>query len=188
MPVGVTIFTVQRPTNPNSAASDRRHQRLRFPEGEQLCASRFRSAKNIAALKHEQRCRHSVDLRQRQLRPLASDFKKIVDHCRDESRGKRFVELLLAGRNDYFVLKPKTPASTRRRSTCCSRTWREGFDHHRHSGNTASCSPANDAYERDYKIFVPSDCTASNTEEQTSTRSTDADRAEGGRENAKEWI
>src|SRR5688572_11656234 len=36
-----------------------------------------------------------------------SDFKKIVAHCREESRGKPFVELLLPDEDDYFVLKPK---------------------------------------------------------------------------------
>jgi nicotinamidase-related amidase len=96
-----------------------------------------------------------------------SDFKKIVAHCRDESRGKPFVELLLPDEDDYFVLKPKN-------SGFYSTTLDLLLTHlgAKHliltgiQGNNCVLFTANDAYMRDYKLFVPSDCTASNTEEE----------------------
>ena len=97
-----------------------------------------------------------------------SDFKKIVAHCKGESsRGKPFVELLLPDQNDYFVLKPKNSGfySTTLDLLLTHLTAKNliltGI-----AGNNCVFFTANDAYMRDYKVFVPSDCVVSNTEEE----------------------
>lgn len=97
-----------------------------------------------------------------------SDFKKIVAHCKDEhSRGRPFVELLLPDQDDYFVLKPKNSGfySTTLDLVLTHLTAKNliltGI-----AGNNCVFFTANDAYMRDYKVFVPADCVVSNTEEE----------------------
>ena len=96
-----------------------------------------------------------------------SDFRKIVAHCReDKVRGKEFVDMLLPEEDDYFVLKPKhsgfyctsldlllTHLNATNLILC-------GI-----AGNNCVLFTANDAYMRDFKLYVPSDCVVSNTEQ-----------------------
>lgn len=95
-----------------------------------------------------------------------SDFKKIVDHCRN-ARGKSFVEMLLPDDDDYFVLKPKhsgfysTTLSLLLTHLTTKNVILTGI-----AGNNCVLFTANDAYMRDLKVFVPSDCVVSNTEEE----------------------
>ena len=139
-----------------------------FPEAEQLLRFALPAAKNIAALKRRAKdAGIPVIYVNDNFGRWRSDFKKIVAHCRDESRGKPVVELLLPDEDDYFVLKPKNSGfySTTLDLLLIHLGARNliitGIQ-----GNNCVLFTANDAYERDYKIFVPSDCTASNTEEQ----------------------
>src|SRR4029078_3629616 len=95
-----------------------------------------------------------------------SDFKKTVAHCR-KARGKQFVEMLLPNEDDYFVLKPK-------HSGFYSTTLDLVLTHLNAknliltgiAGNNCVLFTANDAYMRDFKVFVPEDCVVSNTEEE----------------------
>ena len=138
-----------------------------FPEGEEFLRLALPAAKNIAALKKRASDAGipSIYVNDNFGR-WRSDFKKIVAHCR-ESRGKPFVELLLPNEDDYFVLKPKN-------SGFYSTTLDLVLTHlgARHliitgiQGNNCVLFTANDAYVRDYKLFVPADCTASNTAEE----------------------
>ena len=139
-----------------------------FPEAEQLLRFALPAAKNIAALKRRAKdAGIPVIYVNDNFGRWRSDFKKIVAHCRDESRGKPIVELLLPDEDDYFVLKPKNSGfySTTLDLLLIHLGARNliitGIQ-----GNNCVLFTANDAYVRDYKIFVPSDCTASNTEEQ----------------------
>ena len=139
-----------------------------FPESEQLLRLALPAAKNIATLKRRAKdAAIPVIYVNDNFGRWRSDFKKIVAHCRDESRGKPFVELLLPDEDDYFVLKPKNSGfySTTLDLLLIHLGARNliitGIQ-----GNNCVLFTANDAYERDYKIFVPSDCTASNTQEQ----------------------
>jgi len=138
-----------------------------FPEAEELLRLALPAAKNIAALKRRAKdAGIPVVYVNDNFGRWRSDFQKTVEHCR-ESRGKPFVELLLPDEDDYFVLKPKN-------SGFYSTTLDLLLTHLGASsliitgiqGHNCVLFTANDAYERDYKIFVPSDCTASNTEEQ----------------------
>jgi len=96
-----------------------------------------------------------------------SDFKKLVEHClSDEVRGRPVVELLKPGEEDYFVLKPKhsgfysTTLDTLLSYLKVRTLILAGF-----AGNICVLFTANDAYMRDYNLFIPSDCVASNRKE-----------------------
>jgi nicotinamidase-related amidase len=96
-----------------------------------------------------------------------SDFKKIVAHCREESRGKPFVELLLPDEDDYFVLKPKNSGFySTTLDLVLVHLGAQNLILTGIQGNNCVLFTANDAYMRDYKLFVPSDCTVSNTEDE----------------------
>src|SRR6266446_7215096 len=94
-----------------------------------------------------------------------SDLNKIVSHCLDDDvRGEPFVKLVLPEEDDYFVLKPKHSGFYR--------TSLELLLEHLGSrslilagiaGNNCVLFTANDAYVRDFKLFVPSDCVVSET-------------------------
>jgi len=96
-----------------------------------------------------------------------SDFNRLIEHCLQEDvRGRPVVELLLPAEDDYFVLKPKHSGffSTsldvlleylRARTLIIT-----GI-----AGNICVLFTANDAYMRDFNLFVPADCVASNDPE-----------------------
>lgn len=92
-----------------------------------------------------------------------SDFRQTVQHCERSPRGK-VSRLLRPGEKDYFVLKPKHSgfyATTldllleylQTRALIIT-----GI-----AANICVLFTANDAYMRDYQIYVPPDCVASNT-------------------------
>ena len=139
-----------------------------FPEGEQLLRLALPAGRNIANLKRRAKDAGVPAIYVNDnFGRWRSDFKRIVAHCRDESRGKPFVELLLPEEDDYFVLKPKNSGfySTTLDLLLIHLGVRSlivtGIQ-----GNNCVLFTANDAYMRDYKLFVPSDCTASSTEEE----------------------
>ena len=95
-----------------------------------------------------------------------SDLSKIVSHCLEDGvRGKAFVEIVSPEKDDYFVLKPK-------HSGFYSTTLELLLEHLGArsliltgiAGNNCVLFTANDAYMRDFKLFVPSDCVVSETE------------------------
>ena len=140
-----------------------------FPEGDQLLQLALPVGKNIAALKKRAKaagipCVYVNDNFGR----WQSDFKKIVAHCsKEDAKGKSFVEPLIPDDDDYFVLKPKHSGfySTTLDLVLTHLTAKNliltGI-----AGNNCVLFTANDAYMRDYKVFIPSDCTVSNTEEE----------------------
>ena len=140
-----------------------------FPEGEQLLRLALPVGKKIAELKKRAKEAGipSIYVNDNFGR-WQSDFKKIVAHCKGEnSRGRRFVELLAPDQDDYFVLKPKNSGfySTTLDLLLTHLTAKNliltGI-----AGNNCVFFTANDAYMRDFKVFVPSDCVVSNTEEE----------------------
>jgi nicotinamidase-related amidase len=97
-----------------------------------------------------------------------SDFKKIVAHClEDDVRGKPFVESVLPDNQDYFVLKPKhsgfycTALDLLLKYLGVTNLILTGI-----TGNNCVLFTANDAYMRDFNLFVPSDCSVSQTQEE----------------------
>src|SRR5436305_11246428 len=93
-----------------------------------------------------------------------SDFRRTVEHCARHGRGREVVKLLRPEENDYFVLKPKhsgffsTSLDTLLRYLETQTLILTGI-----AGNFCVLFTANDAYMRDFNLFVPSDCTVSNT-------------------------
>lgn len=139
-----------------------------FPEGEQLLRLAMPAARNIAELKRRAKEAGIPAIYVNDnFGRWRSDFKKIVNHCREEGKGKEFVELLLPEEDDYFVLKPKHSGfySTTLALLLTHLTSKNliltGV-----AGNNCVLVTANDAYMRDFKLFVPADCVASNTEEE----------------------
>jgi nicotinamidase-related amidase len=92
-----------------------------------------------------------------------SDLNKIVSHCLEDGvRGEPFVKLVLPDEDDYFVLKPKHSGFY-----CTSlELLLEHLGAHNLilagiAGNNCVLFTANDAYMRDFKLFVPGDCSVS---------------------------
>jgi len=96
-----------------------------------------------------------------------SDFRQTVAHCTARSApGHRVSRRLRPTKNDYFVLKPKhsgffdTTLDTLLQNLGIRRVILTGI-----AGNICVLFTASDAYMRDLRIFVPSDCVVSNTVE-----------------------
>lgn len=139
-----------------------------FDEGEKLLKLALPVAHNIARLKQRAR-QHGIPAIyvNDNFGKWQSDFRKIVAHCSGESvRGKPFVELLLPEKDDYFVLKPKhsgfysTTLDLLLNHLTATNLILTGI-----AGNNCVLFTANDAYMRDYKLFIPSDCVVSNSEQ-----------------------
>ncbi len=87
--------------------------------------------------------------------------------CADEVRGRAIVELLRPEEDDYFVLKPKhsgffsTTLDTLLEYLGVKAVILTGL-----AANICVLFTANDAYMRDFHLAVPSDCVASNSEEE----------------------
>jgi nicotinamidase-related amidase len=96
-----------------------------------------------------------------------SDFRRTVDYCAGHGRGCDIVQLLRPEETDYFVLKPKhsgffsTTLETLLRYLEAQTLILAGI-----AGNFCVLFTANDAYMRDFDLFVPSDCTVSNTKKE----------------------
>jgi nicotinamidase-related amidase len=94
-----------------------------------------------------------------------SDFQSLVDHLLNgKVRGEFLGRELQPEKDDYFVLKPKhsgfysTTLDVLLEYLDAKTLILTGL-----AGNICVLFTANDAYIRDYKVVVPSDCLASNT-------------------------
>ena len=97
-----------------------------------------------------------------------SDFRMLVEHCvNDQVPGREVARVLKPDEEDYFVLKPKqsafygTTLDTLLRDLGTTTVILTGI-----AGDNCVLFSANDAYMRDLKLFIPSDCVASNSEEE----------------------
>jgi nicotinamidase-related amidase len=143
---------------------------LEFSEGELLLQQAVPMARQIAALIDRAAAANvPVIYVNDNFGRWRSDFRAQVEHClRDGVRGQPMVELLQPGEDDYFVLKPKHSGffsttldilleylGVRTVILCGVAT------------NICVLFTANDAYLRDLQLFVPSDCVAANTPEES---------------------
>jgi nicotinamidase-related amidase len=142
---------------------------LEFPEADQLLRYALPMARQIAALKQRAK-EHGVPVIyvNDNFGRWRSDFHAQVEHClRDDVRGKEMVELLRPDDDDYFVLKPKhsgffsTTLDTLLDYLGVQTVILAGI-----ATNICVLFTANDAYMRDFKLIVPCDCAASNTEDE----------------------
>lgn len=97
-----------------------------------------------------------------------SDFRSLVDHCiNDPVPGREVARQLEPDKDDYFVLKPKNSAffgttlDTLLGSLGTRTVILTGI-----AGDNCVLFSANDAYMRDYTLLIPSDCIASNSQEE----------------------
>jgi nicotinamidase-related amidase len=142
---------------------------LEFPGGDQLLRYALPMARRIADLKGRAR-REGVPVIyvNDNFGRWRSDFSSQVEHClRDGVLGRPVAELLRPGEDDYFVLKPKhsgffsTALDILLQYLGVRAVVLTGM-----AANICVLFTANDAYMRDLHLAVPSDCVASNTEEE----------------------
>lgn len=137
---------------------------LEFPGGEKLLPHALNAAKQTAALKKRARYAgvHAIYANDNFGR-WRSDFKQVVAHCsRDNVRGKALIRAVKPRREDYFILKPKhscffyTPLQMLLDRLGVKKLILTGL-----TADVCVLFTANDAYLREYKLFVPADCVAS---------------------------
>jgi nicotinamidase-related amidase len=97
-----------------------------------------------------------------------SDFRKLVDHVlNDGVPGEQVTRILRPEDDDYFVLKPKHSAFFETTlDTLLAYLGAKTLIMTGVAANICILFSANDGYMRDYHLVVPSDCVASNTEEE----------------------
>lgn len=140
-----------------------------FPEGDQLLQFAFPMAKRIVELKSRLKAAGIPAIYVNDnFGRWRSDFQTHVDHCLEgDAPGRPIAELLQPDSDDYFVLKPKhsgfysTTLDTLLEYLGVKTLVIAGV-----TTNICVLFTANDAYMRDYRLFVPADCVASNTDEQ----------------------
>jgi nicotinamidase-related amidase len=142
---------------------------LEFDQGEKLLASALPMASALAALKLRAKASgipavYANDNFGR----WRSDFPKLVQHCLEKHvRGRSVVAQLAPEEDDYFVLKPKHSAFFQTnleillKYLSVTTLILTGM-----AGDICVLFSANDAYMRDFRIVVPSDCIASEDVEQ----------------------
>jgi nicotinamidase-related amidase len=134
-----------------------------FPRGEELYAQALPIAPRVATLK-----KRASELGipaiyvNDNFGRWQSKLEDIVGHCLYPGvRGKPFVEQLVPGPKDYFILKPKhsgfyqTPLELLLKHLGAQRLILTGV-----STNSCVLFTANDAYMRDLELMVPQDCVA----------------------------
>ncbi|QEH31878.1 Isochorismatase [Aquisphaera giovannonii] len=139
---------------------------LEFPEGDQLLEHALPMADRIVELKRRAKAAGvpAVYVNDNFGR-WQSNFQAQVEHClRDGVRGRPIVERLVPEEDDYFVLKPKhsgffsTTLDILLEYLGATSLILTGV-----AGNICVLFTANEAYMRDFTLFVPGDCVASNT-------------------------
>src|SRR6266850_5816652 len=143
-----------------------------FDGGKALLELAFPVAKNIANLKRlaKQAGIPAIYVNDN-FGKWQSDLNKIVSHCLEDGvRGEPFVQLVLPEEDDYFVLKPKhsgfycTSLELLLEHLGAKSLILAGI-----AGNNCVLFTANDAYMRDFKLVVPSDCSVSTTPQDNET-------------------
>lgn len=142
---------------------------LEFHEGDQLLQHALPMAKAIASLKRRAKdAGIPVVYANDNFGRWQSNFNNQVAHClQDGVRGRPVVELLKPEEDDYFVLKPKhsgfysTALDVLLEYLQVESVILAGI-----AANICVLFTANDAYMRDFHLYVPRDCVASNTKEE----------------------
>lgn len=137
---------------------------LEFPGGDRLAEQVMPVAKAIRRLRdtcHDMRI--PVIYVNDNFGRWQSDQAAVLEHClRDHVRGGEMVQMIAPGDEDYFVLKPKhsgfysTTLETLLAYLSANTLIITGV-----AGNSCVLFTANDAFMRDYHLYVPEDCTAS---------------------------
>jgi nicotinamidase-related amidase len=96
-----------------------------------------------------------------------SDFRSLLEHClKDGVRGQPIAEALKPDEEDYFVLKPKHSGfHSTTLDVLLAHLGAKTLILSGVAGNFCVLFTAHDAYMRDFKLVVPRDCVASETED-----------------------
>ncbi len=140
-----------------------------FPDGEKLFKNTLPIAKKLSKLKGKaKKADVPVVYVNDNFGKWQSDFKKLLEHCLDESvRGSQIAKMLAPDEEDYFVLKPKhsgfysTTLDILLEHLNCKTLVLTGV-----ATDICILFTANDAYMRDFDLVVPSDCVAANDEKE----------------------
>lgn len=152
---------------------------LEFPEGKMLLRHALPMARRLAGLKKKARAANvPVIYANDNFGLWRSDLQAQVRHCLQRgSLGRPIVQLLRPDPDDYFVLKPKhsgffsTTLDTLLEYLQVKSLVIGGM-----AANICVLFTASDAYMRDYHLFVPADCVASNTKQDTADALRQMDR------------
>ena len=139
---------------------------LDFPEGKALAKASLPVARNIAELKKR--------LRKKKIPAIyvndnfgmwQSDWKRIYDVCAAEgSTGRELALLLKPDEEDFFITKPRHSAFYSTNLQVLLEDFQtDSLILTGIAGNICVLFTANDAHMRDYEIWVPANCIASNT-------------------------
>lgn len=136
---------------------------LAFPEGQKLLKQALPAARRIAALKARAHRASIPSIYVNDNKGLwRSDSQGLIKHSLNpRSRGQPIAEILRPREDDYLVLKPKqsaffgTTLATVLRSLGSEALIIVGF-----AADICVQLTAADAFLRDFRIWVPSDCTA----------------------------
>lgn len=135
-----------------------------FEDGEKLFKFALPMAKKLAKLKEKaRRAEVPVIYINDNFGNWKDDFGKTLHTAlKDSARGRKIAELLKPDSEDYFVLKPKhsafysTTLDLLLKSLKVKKLILTGV-----STDICILFTANDAYMREYEIFIPQDCVAS---------------------------
>lgn len=136
-----------------------------FENGDKLLKNALPAAKNLAKFKRKaKKAGIPVIYVNDNFGKWQSNFKNLLNHCLDKnSKGFKVAELLAPDeKEDYFVLKPKhsgffsTTLEVLLEYLKCETLILTGL-----TTDICILFTANDAYVRDYNLFVPRDCVAS---------------------------
>ena len=142
---------------------------LEWPGGDAMFPHAMEMAKRIAELKERAAAQRVPTIYVNDnFGRWKSDFRAQVARCLERDvRGRPLVELLRPTEDDYFVLKPMhsgffgTTLELLLRHLEARTLVLTGI-----AANNCVLFTANDAYMRDFKLFIPADCVVSNTEEE----------------------
>lgn len=141
---------------------------LDFPGGSALLPRALEAARHLAKLQARARqAQVPVVYVNDNVGPWRSDLDGVIAHAtHGAALGKPLANLLLPEPNDYVVLKPKhsgfyaTPLDTLLTYLKTERLILTGL-----TAERCVLFSANDAFLRDYELFVPQDCTAAADDE-----------------------
>lgn len=139
---------------------------LAFPEADGMIDDAGVMAGNILRLKKRARkAKVPVIYVNDNFGKWRSDFRSTIEHCqKKKARGRHIAKMLAPTADDYFVLKPKhsgffsSTLETLLRYLGAKTLILTGI-----AGNFCVLFTANDAYMRDFHLFVPEDCCVSNS-------------------------
>ena len=137
-----------------------------FPDGDRVLRNALAIAPKLARLKNRtRRAGIPAIYVNDNFGQWRSDAAKLVDYClRPAAPGRLFVEKTRPDNEDYFVLKPmhsaffQTPLEILLRYLGASSLILCGM-----ATNSCIVCTAHDANMRDFRLFVPSDCSAART-------------------------